>query len=458
MRGSVVIVDDDRDMCELLEIDLRNRGFEVSSHSSAQDALLALRDGEVDVVLSDLRMPGMTGLELCGNVASNRPDIPFVMVTAFGSMESAVGALRAGAYDFVTKPIDLDVLEFTLDRAIRHRRLQRRVEVLQQAAGRVDQSDELVGDSAAMKRVRADLALLKETDSSVLITGESGTGKELVARALHRQSTRQANPLLAVNCAALPEHLLESELFGHARGAFTDARSESKGLILEANHGTLLLDEIGDLPLSLQPKLLRVLEQRAVRRVGGSQEVAFDVRILAATNRDLESAVEEGRFRSDLYFRINVVQVHVPPLRSRGTDILVLAQQFLEEFASRSSKGVTGLSEAVAERLLEYPWPGNVRELRNAIERAVTLTRYDRLGIEDLPEKLRSYRASHVIVGGEDPTELLPMEEIEKRYIGHVLKSTGGNKSLAARVLGFDRKTLYRKLERYGDFELEPPE
>jgi two-component system response regulator HydG len=448
MRGRVLIVDDDEAMCDLLDADLRRRGFEVVANTSAEEAFLCLKDSDVDTVLSDLQMPGMTGLELCTRVVSNRPDVPFVAITAFGSMETAVSSLRAGAFDFVTKPIDLDLLEFVLDRAIRHRRLQRRVELLEKASEPVSSFGSLVGESAVMRRLYGDLERLKDTDTSVLIVGESGTGKELVARALHHESRRSSRPFLAINCAALPETLLESELFGHVRGAFTDARTERKGLFLEANGGTLFLDEIGDLPLALQPKLLRVLEQRAVRPVGGSEEIPFDVRLIAATNRDLEAAIEEGRFRDDLFFRVNVVQIRVPPLRSRGMDVLLLAQKFLEEIASKMGKAVTGMSEAVAERLVSYPWPGNVRELRNALERAVTLTRYDRLSMEDMPDRIRSYRSSHVIVGGENPDELIPMEEVEKRYIEHVLNAAGGNKTLAAKILGFDRKTLYRKLQR----------
>ena len=252
-----------------------------------------------------------------------------------------------------------------------------------------------------------------------------------------------------MNCAALPDTLLESELFGHVRGAFTDARSDRKGLFLQAEGGTLLLDEIGEMPLSMQPKLLRALQESKVRPVGGEKEVDFDVRIIATTNRDLETAVEEGRFREDLFFRINVIQLEMPPLRARTADTLLLAQHFIEEFAVRDKKQVQGLSETVAEKLLAYSWPGNVRELRNVMERAVALTRYDQLTVEDLPEKIRDYRSSQVFIGGDDPGELLPLEEVERRYILHVMQCVGGNRTLAARRLGLDRKTLYRKLRKY---------
>jgi DNA-binding NtrC family response regulator len=292
------------------------------------------------------------------------------------------------------------------------------------------------------------LARIADTETSILITGESGTGKELVARSLHSRSRRREMPFVPVNCAALPDALLESELFGHAKGAFTDARSDRKGLFAQAEGGTLFLDEIGEMPLTMQPKLLRALEESKVRPVGSDQEVPFDVRIVTATNRDLETAIEESRFREDLFFRINVIQLDMPPLRSRGTDVLLLAQHYLEAFATRAAKEVEGLSDAVAEKLINYSWPGNVRELRNVIERAVALTRYNKLAVEDLPEKIREYRSSQVFIGGEDPSELVPIEEVERRYIDHVLRAVDGNKTVAARILGLDRKTLYRKLQQ----------
>jgi two-component system response regulator HydG len=344
----------------------------------------------------------------------------------------------------------MDLLALTLDRAVRHRQLQEKVKILSEAVERSSQFDELLGASLPMQRLYDQLARIADSEASVLICGESGTGKELVARSIHKRSRRHDKPFVAVNCAALPESLLESELFGHAKGAFTDARAERKGLILQAEGGTMLLDEVGDMPLPVQPKLLRALEEGRLRPVGGDREIPFDVRILTATHRDLESAVEEGRFREDLYFRINVIQVEVPPLRARGTDVLLLAQHFVELFVGRSGKAVVGISEAVAEKLLAYRWPGNVRELRNIIERAVALTRYDKLAVEDLPEKIRDYRSSQVFIGGSDPTELVPIEEVERRYILHVLDSANGNKTIAARILGLDRKTLYRKLRQYG--------
>ena len=449
MTGKILIVDDEQAMCELLEADLRLRDFETEWYTSAEDALQAVNRQSYDVVLTDLNMPGTNGIQLCKHIVTHRPDIPVVMMTAFGSLESAVDAIRAGAYDFVTKPIEMDLLNVTLSRAIKHRQLEEQIRFLSEAVARTERFGDILGTSPAMQELFDQLQLIAASETSLLITGESGTGKELVARAIHRKSRRSKKPFVAVNCAALPDALLESELFGHAAGAFTDARTERKGLLFQAEGGTLLFDEVGELPLSVQPKLLRALEENYMRPVGSDEEIPFDVRIITATNRDLETAIEEGRFREDLYFRINVIQCDLPPLRSRGTDTLLLAQKFLETFATRSEKKVTDISKGVAEKLLAYTWPGNVRELRNVIERAVALTRYDRLGVEDLPEKIRNFQGSQVFIGGDDPTEMVELEEIERRYIQHVLGAVGSNKTMAARILGLDRKTLYRKLRQY---------
>jgi DNA-binding NtrC family response regulator len=449
VTGKILIVDDEQAMCELLEADLRLRNFETEWYTSAEDALQAVNRQSYDVVLTDLNMPGTNGIQLCKHIVTHRPDIPVVMMTAFGSLESAVDAIRAGAYDFVTKPIEMDLLNVTLSRAIKHRQLEEKIRFLSEAVARTERFGDILGTSPAMQELFDQLQRIAASETSLLITGESGTGKELVARAIHRKSRRSKKPFVAVNCAALPDALLESELFGHAAGAFTDARTERKGLLFQAEGGTLLFDEVGELPLSVQPKLLRALEENYMRPVGSDEEIPFDVRIITATNRDLETAIEEGRFREDLYFRINVIQCDLPPLRSRGTDTLLLAQKFLETFATRSEKEVTDISKGVAEKLLAYTWPGNVRELRNVIERAVALTRYDRLGVEDLPEKIRNFQGSQVFIGGDDPTEMVALEEIERRYIQHVLGAVGSNKTMAARILGLDRKTLYRKLRQY---------
>ena len=450
MKSKVLIVDDDKSMCELLADGLVQHGYEARWNASAQEALTQLTEQHFDVVLTDINMRDMSGLELCQKATEARPELPVIVITAFGSMETAVQAIRAGAYDFITKPFDIDVVAIAIERAVKHGVLTREVQRLQRAVDESRRFDELLGASPAMKEVYDLLERVGESESTVLVSGESGTGKELVARALHRRSKRSAGPFVAINCAAMPEQLLESELFGHTKGAFTDARSARPGLFVQAKGGTIFLDEIGDMPVGLQPKLLRALQERTVRPVGGDTETPIDVRVVAASNRDLETAIEERKFREDLYYRINVIHVELPPLRARGADVILLATHYLQHFATQSQKDVRSLDAEAAEKLSAYAWPGNVRELANCMERAVALTRNESIGVADLPEKIRSYRTSHVLVAATDPTELVPMEEVEKRYILRVLEAVGGNKTLAAQVLGLDRKTLYRKLDRYG--------
>jgi two-component system response regulator HydG len=392
---------------------------------------------------------GMSGLELCARVAENRPDVPVIVITAFGTVDHAIGAIRAGAYDFIIKPFDTEVLSFALERALQHSRLREEVKTLRRVVADASHFGSLIGTSSAMGSVYDLLGRIADSPATVLVTGESGTGKEVAARALHERGPRKGKPFVALNCSAVPEQLLESELFGHARGAFTDARAARAGLLLQANGGTLLLDEIGDMPLALQPKLLRALQERTLRPVGGDEEVPFDVRVIATTNRDLRALVEEERFREDLYFRINVIHVEMPPLRARGGDVLLLAQHFIDVHAARAGKQVKGLSPGAAEKLLAYSWPGNVRELQNSIERAIALTQHDRIVVEDLPETVRAYKRSHVLIATDDPSELVPLSEVERRYVLRVLEAVGGNKTSAAQILGMTRKTLYRKLEEY---------
>ena len=446
----VLVVDDEISLCETLELDLAHRGYAVETCTSAKAALAAFNRSDFDVVVTDLAMRECSGIELCERIVESRPDVPVIVLTAFGSYESAVAAIRAGAYDFLSKPVKLEVLAIAVERAANHRGLREKVRRLEREMSRAPLGDDIVARSAAMRSVLDLVDRVAQSDATVLVTGDSGTGKELIAQAIHRSGRRKERPFVAVNCAAMPEALLESELFGHVRGAFTDARTNEPGLFLAANGGTVFLDEIGDMPLPLQPKLLRVLQERTVRPVGGSSERPVDVRVVAATNRDLETAVEEGRFRQDLFYRINVVQVSVPPLRVRGPDILPLAAQFIARFAASVGKPVSGISPPAAERLMSYPWPGNVRELQNCIERAVALARFDQISIDDLPEKVRDYKSSHFILTSDDPSELVPLERIEREYIARVMHAVSGNKSAAARILGIDRKRLYRMLDRLG--------
>ena len=449
MKGRVLVVDDDKSMLELSSERLRKRQFEVVTAQSAAEARLGFDAAEPDVVVTDLNMPGQSGIQFCEWVVTNRRDIPVIVITAFGSLDTAIAAIRAGAYDFIPKPFEIDVLAIALERAIKHRELRHEVKHLRHLLDATRGMGELIGESPVMQELKELLARVAESQASVLVTGESGTGKEVVARLLHQRGPRADKPFMALNCAAMPEHLLESELFGHVRGAFTDARADKIGLFVQANHGTLFLDEIGDMPLSLQPKLLRVLEERKVRPVGGSKEVSVDLRLISATHRDLEDAIVQGQFREDLYFRLNVIQIALPALRARGSDVLLIAQTFVNTFAKQSGKQVVGLTPEAAERLVSYAWPGNVRELRNAIERAVALTRHENITVDDLPERIRAYKVSHVLVATDDPEELVNLAEVEKRYIARVLGAVGGNKSSAAKILGIDRTTLYKKLAQY---------
>jgi DNA-binding NtrC family response regulator len=452
MDRRVLIIDDDPSMLDLLRAELEQRSYEVVTETSPEAALRLLAKSDFGVVLSDISMHGMSGVDLCREVVTLREDTPVIVTTAYASVESAIASIRAGAYDFVTKPINMNDLVLTIERALRHRELREEVKRLRLSAADLHPFDEMIGESTAMKKVFDLVSRVAETDATVLVTGESGTGKELVARALHSRSPRSAGPFVAINCAAMPESLLESELFGHAKGAFTDARAARPGLLVKATGGTLFLDEIAEMPIGMQPKLLRALQERTVRPVGADTEVPFDVRIISATNRDPDVEVQQHRLREDLYYRINVVHIHVPPLRDRENDVLLLAQSFLQRCQGAGPPRVVGFKSAAANRLASYLWPGNVRELQNCIERAVALAQFDHIGVDDLPDRIGQHKSSRVALptDNSDPASILPLEEVERRYIDHVLQSLGGNKASAARALGMDRRTLYRKLERWG--------
>jgi two-component system, NtrC family, response regulator HydG len=449
VNARVLVVDDEPDICASIQVTLEREGYVVTSFTSASAALQRARDEDFDVFLTDLQMAEMDGLSLCERVLGVRPDVPVIVVTGQGSMKVAIEAIRVGAYDFITKPLDAELLAHSVRRAVQHRQVHAEVKRLHAAsAGEVDR-ELMVGESEAMLELSNLVSRLAQRDTSVLIYGETGTGKELVARALHAASPRSAGPFIAINCAAVPAALLESELFGHARGAFTDAKNRRKGLLVEANGGTVLLDEVGELPLDVQPKLLRALQERTVRPVGENAEVPFDARIITSTHRDLEYEVFEKRFREDLFYRLNVVKIDLPPLRERGGDVLRLAQHFLSRFAKSGGATALALSASAAEKLLAYDWPGNVRELENCIERVVALARYDHVTVEDLPEKIRAYRAERFVVSADALADVVTLEELERRYVLRVLALVRGNKSRAAGILGVDRRTLYRKLEKY---------
>jgi DNA-binding NtrC family response regulator len=455
----ILVLDDDRDTAELLVTALGGAGYDASYVLRGDEVLARLGQESFDALLTDLVLADMDGLEVCRRAIELCPGLPVVVVTGHSSLESAIAAMRAGAHDFVTKPIDVDVLLLTIQRAVKHQMLHEEVARLRRSLAEVGPLRQtLIGDSREMERVLELVRRVATTDATVLVTGESGTGKELVARAIHEASARSSGQFVALNCAAVPAQLLESELFGHVRGAFTDAHAARRGLFVEASGGTLFLDEIGEMPAEMQVKLLRALQERTVRPVGGNEELAFDSRIIAATNRDLEAEVSAGRFREDLYYRINVVGVHVPPLRERPGDIALLATHFVDRYAGRFGKAVTGLGASVLDRLLAYAWPGNVRELENSIERAVALATTTQLRVEDLPARVRSRSNDVATTRDELPPRLVTLEELERDYIHHVLRVLGANKSMAARVLGIDRRTLYRRLEQFERDESGEPE
>jgi two-component system response regulator HydG len=434
-------------MCEVLDAHLTRRGYAVTWYTSAGEALTALDSADFGVMLVDINMDELGGLELCRAALSKRPDLVVMVMTGFGSMEYAVGAMRAGAYDFITKPISMDMLALTLERALRQRNLQDELKRLRQrVAG--SELPNIVSGSPSMTRVAEIVNTVANSEASVLITGESGTGKELVARALHDRSGRRG-PFLAVNCAAIPENLLESELFGHTRGAFTDARTDRAGLFTEASGGTLFLDEIGEMPLGMQPKILRALQERKVRPVGASREVSFDSRLITATNKDLEEEIAKKRFREDLYYRINVVPIEMPPLRARGNDVLMLAQYFFERSARNNGTKPLRIGREVAECFLRYPWPGNVRELENCVERMIAVARYDETTSDDLPAKIRDHRPDELAATTDETSDFPSLAIMEERYVRKVLAATGGNKTMAARILKLDRRTLSRKLAEF---------
>jgi DNA-binding NtrC family response regulator len=445
---SILVVDDDRAMREMLASLFREQGFQVAEAGSADEATKLLEEHDFDVVLSDIRMPGKSGIQMVGDVRRLRPHTPVILMTAFGSIDSAVEAMREGAFDYVRKPFEPDVVQLTVERALERRVLEEENRRLRRAVDQTSSLGDLIGASPAMRDIFALIRRVAHSKASVLVTGESGTGKEMVARAIHFHGPRAAKPFLPINCTAIPEGLLESELFGHVRGAFTGAHATKRGLFEKATGGTLFLDEIGDMGPGLQSKLLRVLQDREIRPVGGTQSVKVDVRIIAATNKDLAREMAEGRFREDLFYRLNVIPIEIPPLRERPEDIPALAEGFVRKHAEGRR---CFLSRETLERLKAQPWKGNARELENVIERALALTDDDEISPEDLPLPSAD-RAAGAAPGEGSLRECarrgLSLHDVEERYIQEILAETGGNKVRAARILGIDRKTLYRRAER----------
>ncbi len=440
----VLVVDDEPEVGRFLKDILVGNGYTTVAVTSGAAATSELDRGDYAVVLTDLRMGAVSGFDLIEWIQRKDPRIPVIAVTAFGSIQTAIQAIKLGAFDYLTKPFTPEVLLIAVEKALRERSLRGELARLRVAVDQGVQLDGIVARSHAMAEVLDLVRRVAPTPTTVLITGASGTGKEVIARALHRLSPRRNRPFVAVNCAAIPETLLESELFGHVRGAFTDAHSETAGVLREAEGGTLLLDEVGEMPLGLQPKILRALQEREVRPVGASKSVPVDVRIVAATNRDLGAAVVARTFREDLYYRLNVVGVHLPPLRDRPEDIPALAQKFLSRHAERMGKPIKGYEESAMRALLSYPWPGNVRELENVVERAVTLATRSQIILADLPDAIPIHRDTDFL--SQAAARQMSMEELQRAYLHCVLERTGGNKLRAAQFLGVDRKTIYRWL------------
>jgi two-component system, NtrC family, response regulator AtoC len=456
MNTRILIADDDEVSCELFAETLEDEGFTVEKVTSGDQALARLAETSFDLLIVDVRMPGTSGLEVTRIMHEKTPNLPIIVMTAFGSIETAVEAIHEGAFDFISKPMNLAELRRTVEKALAQRALKHRVDRNQQNHDEPPghQLSKIIGKTAAMMDVYKTVARVAPTKSTVLILGESGTGKEMIARAVHEHSPRANRPFIAVDCGALTETLLESELFGHMRGAFTGAVADKKGVFEEAQGGTCFLDEIGGISANLQARLLRVLQEHEVRRVGGKEWIPVDVRVVAATNYNLPEAVNRGEFRQDLYYRLNVVAIHLPPLRERKDDIPLLAEHFLKFYSGENDKNISAVSDKAMELLISYSWPGNIRELENAIEQAVALSYQAVLVPEDLPRDVREQESSRFPAPSAEDGQFLfsdtpSLEEVKKRYVLQVLKQTQGNVSATARILNVDRRSLYRMLARY---------
>jgi two-component system, NtrC family, response regulator HydG len=451
MEPTVLIVDDDGGHLAMLRTLIRGWGYVVEGVQDGESAVERIRERSFDAVLMDVRMAGISGLEALEQIKGYNPSIPVLIMTAYSSVDSAVQALKGGAYDYLTKPLDFDVLRLTLERALDHSRLKTENETLRRRLPADFDTASIIGRSQAMRELLEMLAMVAPTEATVLVAGESGTGKELIAKALHFNSRRRKGTLVTVNCAALTETLLESELFGHEKGAFTGAERQRDGRFMQANKGTLFLDEIGEIAPAIQAKLLRAIQEREIQRVGGDRVLDVDVRIIAATNRELKAEVQAGRFREDLFYRLNVVTLTVPPLRERTEDVPLLAQHFLQRFAEKNRKPVKGFTPRSMDLLLKHEWPGNVRELENAVERAVILAQGEFLTERELPLSL-----SETVEAGNEIREDgrfglagETLESLERQAILATLEQAGGNKSETARILGITRATLHKKLKKF---------
>jgi len=441
----LLVVDDDLVTIDLLKEVLSKEGYGVSTALSGEEAIAQGMDNLFDIIITDVRMGEKDGMEVLRFFKKNAPDTTVIMITAFGSIETAIEAIREGAYDYISKPFKLDEIKFTIQRALEQRRLIQENKFFRQELLDKYQFKNVIGRTHQMFQVYKTIAKVADTKSTVLLCGERGTGKELIARSVHYNSQRNNRPFIPVDCASLVETLIESELFGHVRGAFTGASSAKRGLFEEADGGTLFLDEVGNLGLSMQAKLLRFLQEHEIKRVGGTESIKVDVRVIAATNQPLEPLVKSGKFREDLFDRLNVVTITLPPLRERKEDIPLLANHFLQKFSEENHKNISHISPEALEIITQYAWPGNVRELEHTIERAVIFSTQPIILPEDLPRKM-----SEEVKGLEIPMpeKTLSLKELEKKYVLKVLQETGGNKKKASEILGIDRATLYRILEK----------
>lgn len=446
VRGRIVAIDDEPPMLRILRKTLEPEGFTVQTFSDPQEAVAHIKHYGSDLVITDLMMPGLDGYGILKEVLSLNQDIAVIVITAFSSIESAVRAMKLGAYDFIPKPFDPEHLLIVVRKALEKKNLEKENIYLRSRLENRDYLDEIIGVSEAIRNLKELINKVKDTDATVLITGESGVGKELVAQAIHSGSRRRLSPFIPINCGALPENLLESELFGYEKGAFTGAQSQKKGLLELADGGTLFLDEVGSISLPMQVKILRFLQDGTFIRLGGDTLVSTDIRVIAATNEDLSRAVDEGRFRKDLFYRLKVIPIHIPPLRERKDDIPILTRHFIKKFSLRHGRDVKGISVDAEATLMSYHWEGNVRELENTIERAVILCEGELIKKEDIPEEIRGLKITVRSDQATYPTNL-SLSEVENLHILKVLEHTNGNKSQAAKILGIDYSTLLRKLK-----------
>ena len=453
MKPSILIVDDDEVMRETLSDVLKRGEYEVYSVGSGGETLSVIRKNIIDLVLLDMRLPDGDGLELLKKIKEFDTEILVIIMTAYSDIQTAVSAMKSGAYHYINKPFDLEELKLLIEKGLETKGLINEVRRLHRQHKEGNQKSQIYGVTSQIHYVKELIGMISKTNkTSVLIQGESGTGKELAANAIHYNSKRANKALMKINCSAIPDSLLESELFGYEKGAFTDAKTTKKGLFELADGGTVFLDEIGDMKLFLQSKILRVIENQSFMRVGGEREIKVDVRIIAATNKDLETLVKEGLFRKDLYYRLKVMVVEMPFLRERGEDILLLSNLFIEEINREYAKNINGLTEDAKKLMVHYPWPGNVRELKNVIERAMILTDQTYITPKQLPFELQQkegYPSKEMDLNPFEITEIMPLESLEKVYLSNVLKKMGGNKSKASKILGISRATLRAKVKKY---------